>query len=162
MDVKHEVDGYEVGWAEADERVAGLAVELLTTGDPDVLFVYLGNPDETSHGHGSIGEEYRAAIELADLHVGRIVEALRSRATRAREDWLILSSTDHGRRADGGHGGDSPEEMTIFVILAGRAAGGPREADPALIVDVAVTALQHLGIEPEDGWRLDGVALQAR
>lgn len=71
----------------------------------DALFVYLGNPDETSHNQGSIGKEYREALALADRHVGELVAAIRARPTYPTEDWLALSSTDHGRRADGGMGG---------------------------------------------------------
>ena len=159
VDVKYELDGYELGWAEADARSVQLAAQLLTSADPDAIFVYLGNPDETSHEHGSIGEEYRAAIALADQHVGRIVEALQARPSHADEDWLILSSTDHGRRADGGHGGDSPQEMTIYVLANGGSMSGATAPDSTFIVDVAVTALAHLGIEIMPEWGLDGAAL---
>ena len=59
--------------------------------DPDALFVYLGNPDEVSHGAGSIGDEYRAAIAQADGHVARSIEAVRARpdlrATRTGSCW---------------------------------------------------------------------------
>jgi predicted AlkP superfamily pyrophosphatase or phosphodiesterase len=162
IDVKHALDGYELGWAEADERSVELAVELLASGDPDAVFVYLGNPDETSHQHGSIGTEYREAIALADEHVGRIVRALRARPTYAAEDWLVVSSTDHGRREDGGHGGDSPEEMTIFIVASGPSMAGVAVPDSAYIVDVAPTALAHLGVQPSVEWELDGRALQER
>lgn len=162
IDVKHALDGYELGWAAADERSVELAEELLATGDPDALFVYLGNPDETSHEHGSIGAEYREAIMLADEHIGRIVRALRARPSYVSEDWLVLSSTDHGRRSDGGHGGPSPEEMTIFILASGPPWAEMAAPDSAYIVDVAATALAHLGIEPPMEWELDGRALQAR
>ena len=159
VDVKHALDGYELGWAEADGRAVALAIELLTGADPDALFVYLGNPDETSHEHESIGEEYRAAIALADQHVGEIVAAVRARASFASEDWLILCSTDHGRRPDGGHGADSPEEMTIFVISSGaESATAPIPRD-AVVVDVAATALTHLGVAIQPEWELDGRSL---
>ena len=156
VDVKHELDGYELGWVEADRRVASLAVEVLTRSDPDALFVYLGNPDETSHEHDSIGKEYRAAIELADQHVGEIVAAVRARASFGGEDWLVLCSTDHGRRPDGGHGGDTPEEMTIFVLSNGAESATAPTPSHAVIVDVAVTALAHLGIVIQPEWELDG------
>jgi len=162
VDVKHVMDGYELGWAEADERSTELAVEALTYGDPDALFVYLGNPDETSHEHGSIGAEYRAALAGADANVGRIVGALRARDSYDDEDWLILVSTDHGRRADGGHGGDSPEEMKIFVLLHGAVARDASRPEPVGIVDVAPTALAHLGITAPAEWDLDGRSLTAR
>lgn len=155
-DVKHVLDGYELGWAEADERSVELATEHLRTGDPDAMFVYLGNPDETSHHHESIGPEYRAAIRQADELIGRLMEAVSSRATYHEEDWLILVSTDHGRRANGGHGGDTPAERTIFYLASGPSVVVGRLGSTPAIVDVAVTALAHLGISIDPSWELDG------
>ncbi len=159
IDVREVVDGYDLGWAEADGEIAARAARHLSEADPDALFVYLGNPDETSHRHGSIGAEYRDAIALADSHVGMLLDAIRDRPTHADENWLILISTDHGRRADGGHGGNSPEEMTIFIVANGPATESWAASHPASIVDVAATALAHLGIEIDPEWGLDGVPL---
>ena len=156
IDTRVTFDGYEHGWAEADGMVTEVAVAHLREADPDALFVYLGNPDETSHRHGSIGTEYRDAIALSDRHVGMLIEAVRARPTHADEDWLVLISTDHGRRPDGGHGGDSPEEMTIFILASGPATTDWPEPGPAFIVDAAVTALAHLGIGIDPAWGLDG------
>ena len=179
IDTRVVVDGYDLGWAEADGEVASRAVLHLVEADPDAMFVYLGNPDETSHQHGSIGAEYRDAIALADRHVGMLIEAVRARRNLADEDWLVLISTDHGRREDGGHGGDSPEEMTIFILASGvgggdggvggarsvGGAGGSEASSPtadwpppgsANIVDIAATALAHLGFEIDPAWGLDG------
>ena len=163
VDERAVLDGYEHGWAEADGEVTAHAVRHLGEADPDAMFVYLGNPDETSHRHGSIGSEYRDAIALADRHVGMLIDAVRARPGLANEDWLVLVSTDHGRREDGGHGGDSPEEMTIFILASGVGGSGGRSptADwpppgPANIVDIAATALAHLGFEINQAWGLDG------
>lgn len=156
VDVKHVLDGYELGWAEADSASVDHAVAHLRNADPDALFVYLGNPDETSHHHGSIGAEYRAAIARADRDVARLVAAVRARPSYPREDWLVVVSTDHGRRADGGHGGDTPEERTTFLLVSGPSAARGALADDTYVVDVAATALAHLGIALDPGWRLDG------
>ena len=160
IDKRVTVDGYDLGWAQADGEVASRAVLHLVEADPDAMFVYLGNPDETSHQHGSIGTEYRDAIALADGHVGMLMDAVRVRRYVDNEDWLVLISTDHGRREDGGHGGDSPEEMTTFILASGLGGGGGTAEwpppGPAFIVDVAVTALHHLGIEIDPAWGLDG------
>lgn len=153
------LDGYALGWAEADSVSASLAAAHLRQADVDAAFVYLGNPDETSHETGSIGEAYRAAIALADRHVGQLVAALRSRPNYAREHWLILVATDHGRTAEGGHGGESPEERTIFYLAAGPAAVPGPLAEPPAIVDVAVTALTHLGVAIDPAWELDGTVV---
>ena len=156
VDVKHVLDGYELGWAEADAKSVQLAVEQLETSNPDALFVYLGNPDEISHEHSSIGSEYRDAIALADEHVGVLVKAIHDRVTYPEEDWLILSSTDHGRRSDGGHGGNSEEERTIYFLANGPSVIALTLPDSIYIVDVAVTALTHLKIQIDPSWRLDG------
>lgn len=160
VDVRIVLDGYELGWAEADAEIAMRSAGYLADSDPDAAFVYLGNPDETSHRHSSVGAEYREAIGLADAHVGLLVNAVRSRPGYSAEDWLILVSTDHGRRADGSHGGDSPEEMTTFILAHARSATAGPAYGATFIVDVAVTALSHLGIETEPAWGLDGRTLR--
>ncbi len=154
VDRKFVVDGYQVGWAAADSMLVDDAVRTLAGEDPDVSFVYLGNPDEVSHGSGSIGPEYVEALERADRQVGRLMEALRSRPTVGDEHWLILVSTDHGRLADGGHGGDTPEERTIFYLASG--ASVTALGDTVAVVDVAVTALVHMGVPIDPSWALDG------
>lgn len=158
-DVKVALDGYDLGWAEADERSVLAAVEHLRAADPDAMFVYLGNPDETSHQTRGIGDEYRSTIALADRHVGMLVDAIRARPTYPEEDWLILISTDHGRRPEGGHGGDSEVERTIFYLAAGPSTVQGELAGTPRIVDVAVTALAHLGIWIDPAWQLDGTAV---
>jgi len=155
-DFKFVVDGYVLTWPGADSAVVAAAVGQLLTGDPDALFVYFGNPDEASHESRGIGAEYRQAIALADRQIGLLLTAMQVRPTYGDEDWLVLVSTDHGRREDGGHGGDSPEESTIFYIASGPSAMIGPPAEPPRIVDVPVTALVHLGVAIDPAWRLDG------
>ncbi len=156
VDTKIVLDGYELGWAEADSVSVDRAIAALREGDPDALFVYLGNPDEVSHQAGSIGAEYRAAIAEADRQVGRLMAAVRGRATYGDEDWLVLSSTDHGRRTDGGHGGDTPEERTIYYLASGPSAVRGAISDSTYVVDIAATALAHMGVALDPAWELDG------
>ena len=162
VDDKHVLDGYETGWLEGDVQSVELAVQALSNPGVDALFVYLGNPDEVSHETGSIGSEYREAIADADGHVGRLIAALRSRPTYAEEDWLVLMSTDHGRTPDGGHGGDTPEERTIFFLASGPSVVTGTPSDTVFIVDVPVTALAHLGIPADPSWNLDGKVVGLR
>ena len=149
-------DGYETGYTLADERAVALAVEQLAGGDPDLLFVYLGNTDMVGHEFGSLSEEYRLEVEKADRLVGVLVDAVHARPRYAREDWLILISTDHGRRDDGGHGGDSEEERRIFFLASGSSVTGLKRGAGVQIVDVTTTAMAHLGVPIEDEWDLDG------
>ena len=88
--------------------------------------------------------------------VGALLAALARRRTSYREDWLILVSTDHGRTDGGGHGGESDLESRIFVLASGRSVQRGRIESPVGIVDVAVTALRHLGVPIDPSWQLDG------
>lgn len=159
IDHKVVVDGYELGWLEADSVSVVATVEELRGGDPDALFVYLGAPDEISHHTEGIGDEYRSSIVTADRHIGRLVDAVKARTTFNSEDWLILVSTDHGRTESGGHGGDSPEETTIFFLASGPSVVVGAPQTPPSIMDIPITALTHLGIAVEPGWGLDGKAV---
>lgn len=158
VDRKVVLDGYELGWETADSLSVEEAVTALREWNPDAMFVYLGNPDETSHEHRStFGPEYREAIETADRMVGRLLAAMRERPTYGEEDWLVLVSTDHGRDDRGGHGQFTPEESTIFYIASGPGTlQGSLDGEGVNITDVAVTALAHLGIPADTTWGLDG------
>ena len=146
IDVKLNFDGETDGYGPADAESVEAAVEHLRTADVHAAFVYLGDPDVVSHETDSFSEEYRASIERADSQTAELLEALRARPGYDDEDWLILISTDHGRNDAGGHGGKSPSETTIFFLASGPAVSPGRTDCPPEIVDVAATALAHLGI----------------
>jgi hypothetical protein len=156
IDRKLMVNGDSLGYHVADSLSTALAADALATGDVDVAFVYFGDVDEVGHAHGTLSAEYAAAIEVVDRQVGQVLAGLRRRPTYDAEDWLVLVSTDHGRRDDGGHGGESAAERTIFVIMSGPSVRARPFASPPAIVDVAVTALAHLGIAIDPAWQLDG------
>ena len=159
VDVRLFFDGSVLGYGRADSASVAAAVEHLVNEDPDAAFVYVGDVDEVAHATSTHGPEYKAALEQADAYVGMLAAALRSRPSYDDEDWLILISTDHGRDERGGHGGDSPGERTIFFLASGPSVVQGAIAETPHIVDVAVTALTHLGIEIDPTWNLDGRAV---
>jgi predicted AlkP superfamily pyrophosphatase or phosphodiesterase len=152
------VDGERLGYDIADWKVVATAVRRLRRGEVDAAFVYLGWPDVVGHARGT-GAAYRAAIEVADRQVGKLLDALRARPGYAEERWLVLIGTDHGRLADGEHGGDSAEERRIFLLASGLAVRRLLPVGRPRIVDVAATALHHLGLRIDAGWNLDGRVL---
>lgn len=162
VDRKLLFDGDSLGYGPADSLSAARAADLLATSDVDAAFVYLGDVDEVGHAHGSFSPEYRAALETADGQVRQVLDGLRRRPRYDEEDWLVLVSTDHGRRDDGGHGGTSDLERTIFVLASGPSIRPGGFDTPPEIVDVAVTALAHLGIPADAGWGLDGHVIGLR
>jgi predicted AlkP superfamily pyrophosphatase or phosphodiesterase len=156
IDVKVNFDGEADGYRYADSLSVEVAVEQLRDTEVDAAFVYLGDIDVVAHATNSRSPQYKAAIEWADTRVGLLLNALRDRPTYDEEDWLILMSTDHGRDDAGGHGGTSPSETTIFFLASGPSVEPGRTDCPPEIVDVAVTALGHMGLGPDPAWNLDG------
>lgn len=146
----------DTDWAAADVRNIDAATELLASGDPDLGFLYFGAVDKAGHEFGAAAPEYRSAIETVDGQVQGVLKAIESRPSYAAEDWLIVITTDHGHRPEGGHGEFSDDERTVFVLISGAAVDETRE-QPIQLVDIAPTMLTHLGIEP--GQDLDGRAL---
>ncbi len=156
VDLRILVNGNELGYELADSFVTREAVRALEREDPHAMVVYLGNVDVVGHEHGSLSPEYRVSIETADAQVGAILTALRARPTYIEEDWLLLMSADHGRRDDGGHGGESELERTIFYLASGPSVAGIEPDAAVSLLDVAITALVHLGVAIDSSWHLDG------
>jgi len=144
-----------------DEKMTTAAVGALSDLDPDAMFLYYADLDVAGHDHGFHPgvPEYIAALEKIDGQVGTVLRAVHGRPDYEREDWLVIVSTDHGGTLDGGHGRDVPLHRTIPLIVSGSSAARGRLHATANIVDVAATALTHLGVDIDPAWDLDGRAI---
>lgn len=161
-DARVVIDGSRNGFDKADEMVTEAAIKHLTEKDPTVVMAYFGQVDSAGHRHGFHPkvEQYTAAIETVDRHVGKILTAIAQRPKSASEDWLILVGTDHGGRGLSHTGAGAYEEVRrTFLIVSGPSSS--KENMPAKTgnVDVAVTAMTHLGILIRPEWNLDGRAV---
>lgn len=104
-----------------DEEVRDQAIsELEKEQTADFLFLHFDDVDYAGHDccYSPEDLEYREAIEIVDSLIGPVIDALKNRPDFAAENWLIMSSTDHG---GGGfipnqHGADVPEDRAIFVL----------------------------------------------
>ena len=146
---------YPGGFVATDELVIEDAEVRLGAEDHDFSFVYFGEADNAAHSDG-VGPRYHAAIERQDARLGRMISAIRGRASFSTEDWLIMVTTDHGHLDAGGHGGGSWQERQTFVVaglLSGRSATWAEEAHN---VDLAPTAWAHLGVATSPRWPCDG------
>jgi predicted AlkP superfamily pyrophosphatase or phosphodiesterase len=128
---------------------------------PDVIFLHFDAVDHAGHstGFSPNNPDYIAAIEKIDGYVGQILQALNDRKSRMpNEDWLLISSTDHGGR-DTGHGGgkEDPERRNVFII-AQNDHWAPKQIFGGNVMDVTATILDFLGIQLEQN-RIEGVSL---
>ena len=101
----------------SDDDTEQKIITALTTDNSDVSFCHFDDVDHAGHAsnYRTTTQLYMDAIKATDLRVGRILNAVRSRANYSNEDWLIVVSTDHG--GDLSHGGNSYLERNTFIIL---------------------------------------------
>lgn len=136
-------------WHRADQLVTDAAATFLAQLDGrrgSASFVYLHGCDTAGHQTG-VSERYRELVRASDDRVGQLVRAIDGRPSRAEEDWVIIAATDHGHRAEGGHGGETAEERTAWIAAQG--AGVPVGWHGALeLADVAGHAFSVLGLAP--------------
>ncbi|MFI8420930.1 alkaline phosphatase family protein [Streptomyces sp. NPDC085479] len=140
----------------SDADTTATAVTKLTTTDADAVFVHLDEVDGAGHSHGTGHQAYLDALATADTQIGRILDAVTSRATYAAEDWQIIVTADHGHTPGGGHGGNSPGERQTFVIAKGAGFTPGSVRHDVRITDIAPTVLAHFGVAADPAWQLDG------
>lgn len=126
-----------------------------------------------------LNSEYLRAAQVTDGYLGDIFTALYQRPGFSAENWVIMLSPDHGGAGtlQNQHGFNTAQERrTFFILSAARTTPLPGQAVTTLaglpdasgnsrppvdvtgvkIVDVAATALFHLGIAIDPQWGLDG------
>ena len=143
-----------------DEEVAHEACRVLKTYGPDVMFVQFDNVDAVGHTSEFSPDkaEYLAAIRGVDAQVGKVIEVVDDRRAGNDEDWLVILSSDHGG-SQNRHGLDIPEHRTVFLILDGPSVEPGAIMEETGVVDVAATAMAHLGLNADPSWGWDGSAV---
>jgi arylsulfatase A-like enzyme len=101
---------------EDDEPVCERAVEAIASRQPHLLFVHFPAVDKRGHAHGWGSREQTAAIERADVCVGRILGALA--AAKIEQSTLVIVSSDHGG-AGKTHGAEDPRSRHIPWLAVG-------------------------------------------
>lgn len=140
-----------------DTDTTDAAVGAISHGTADDLFVHLDDVDHAGHAVGTNGAEYGAALVATDARIGRILDAVAARP--ANEEWTIVAATDHGHTATGGHGGSSPVERRVFMVVAGPGVAANTTRYDAKPVDIAPTLMAAAGVAIRPEWHLDGTPL---
>ncbi len=93
-----------------------MAIQRFIEHRPFFTHVYNPVPDRVGHAYGHDSAEYRSAIENADYHAGRLVQALKELGVFDRA--LIAITTDHGITGTS-HSRGYETDMRIFSIWQG-------------------------------------------
>jgi len=145
-----------------DYTVADHASQTILEKGPDVSWVYLEFSDDMGHGFGD-GDRFNAAVHFEDMLVGKIWNAIKKREKSYDEDWLMVVTTDHGRRPEDGkhHGGQSDRERSTWIVTNVKNTNSYFKDHTPAIVDILPTMTDFLEIEVpldiKNEW--DGVSL---
>ena len=112
--------------------------------DPKLMFVQLDSVDHAAHTYGGFSQQYYDAAAKADVWLGEIYDAIEARGFM--ENSLFILVADHGE-TDGGHGGQTKEENSAVLAVAGHSVNATVLNETVQNRDVSAIALYALGIE---------------
>ncbi len=132
----------------SDPMVEDAIVNLFQFGAaPKLLFVQLDDVDHAAHTYGGFSDEYYEAAKLADTRLGYIYDAIEAKGLMKNSLFILVA--DHGETA-GGHGGQTKEESSAVLAVAGHSVNAVELNEEARNRDVAAIALHALGIDIPD------------
>ncbi|MBB3604927.1 hypothetical protein FHT40_004611 [Mycolicibacterium sp. BK556] len=140
----------DANWSLTDAEVTAQTVAAIQSGEPpNFLFSYLVQVDEAGHQYGGASPEYAAAINRTDTNIGAIMDAVNT----SGENWTVIVVTDHGHQPQlgFGHGFQSPDETSTWVIANGDGFDPGRMNLAYSIIDVTPTVLDLFGAPPATG-----------
>jgi hypothetical protein len=127
------------------EQLYEEAVESFLEEKPEFLFLAIDETDGFGHRYGWNTKGYLDGISKWDAKIGEFVDRLQS--ANLMENTVIIVTGDHGGVGTG-HGGDSPDEMEIPVVIYGKGVTRGKFIEQThLISDIPATIAALLGIE---------------
>jgi hypothetical protein len=131
------------------EELMKQATEAFFKDQPEFLFVDIDETDHAGHVDGHESQGYFDCISKYDGLIGKLAERLKQE--NMLENTVILVTGDHGGLGHG-HGGETPYEMEIPVLLyGGSVTKGKIIEGVNTIADIAPTVAGLLGITmPEE------------
>ena len=131
-------------YKDANQLITPRAIKYIEEQDPDFVFLYLADTDDTGHAYGWMGKEYMQDVYDA-------MECVQQVYDRFGEDHTLIFLADHGGH-DRTHGTEMPEDMTIPLFFMGKAFEQGKILPAASIKDVAPTVTKLLNVEPAEEW----------
>jgi hypothetical protein len=134
----------------SDSAVRDAAVTLLTSGDPDAVFLHFDQVDAAGHAYQWGSNQYYSAIHIVDSLIGDIMAALLARpgVISGQEDWLIEITADHGGDGFSHFASQGLINWEIPFIVGGPDVPAGAVLPQGTLRDVATTALWHFGVAP--------------
>lgn len=144
---------------EIDWKVAEYAANGVAQKGPDLSWVYLQFTDDMGHKYGE-SEQMDRAIQEADRQVGLIWNAIKYREKKFNESWLVLITTDHGRRKGGfDHGGQTDEERATWIVSSQQLNAYARDVPGVVDLFPTICSFMKIPIPKNHAMEVDGISL---
>lgn len=119
------------------------ATEYLKTSDDAFTFVHIDIVDHAGHtkGFDPALKEYKDSGIDSDKMIAGMLQALRSRAAIAQEQWLVIITTDHGGYETNHNQFDNPKVYNTFMVTAELDKGSWRKVDKDVYGKAATIAV---------------------
>lgn len=127
------------GPEKAVNRLTEEALTIIRERQPDFVFLYNEYPDETGHTSGWGSKEYSQSVDFSFSNLKYIMDNL-------PDNYRVLVTADHGGHGFS-HGSDSPEDMTIPILIDSRLETNDSFSLNPSIKDIAPTICDVLDIE---------------
>ena len=161
----NEFVAFDTTWEETDNQVVDATIARIAAtaaADSSFIFSYQVAVDEAGHAAGGGSPEYAAAVVNTSENIKRIMDAVDAWETaNPGEEWTVLVTTDHGHQQSVGfgHGFQSPNETSSFVIfdLAGDDANDGKQNLGYSNADITPTIVSLFDVPLRSDF--DGVSL---
>lgn len=135
---------------DSEAEVCAFAGDWIALNRPGFAFIYIELPDQLGHKYGFLTPEYLEGCRRVDRAVGAFTRRIEQAGLLGSS--LLALVADHGGH-ERTHGSDSPEDMTVPLILRGPGVKPGAEIGPASILDLAPTITRLLNLATPPGWR---------
>lgn len=129
---------------EGDKNVTNRLNAELVHPDWKLLILHYLGLDHIGHVEGPFSDKVPGKLEEMDKQVTKIVTAMAKWRSRTDRPSLFLLTGDHGMRDTGGHGGSSPGETFVPLVVTGS------ECEPSEVIynqiDLATTVSVLMGL----------------
>ncbi|MDR0314130.1 MAG: alkaline phosphatase family protein [Treponema sp.] len=119
------------------------AVSYIKQREPDFLFLHLDYTDSSGHSFGYMSDTYLQTVY-------KVWDCIKTMYEEFSEQYTFIVTADHGGH-DHTHGIDSPEDMTIPIVIG--IAPETKVKGEATIMDIAPTITKIMGVNPDADWR---------
>ena len=164
----NEFVGFTNSWEDTDDEVAARTIDLINAvggSDSAFIFSYQVAVDEAGHAHGGGSPEYAAAVVNTSENIKTILDAVAAwELANPGEQWTVIITTDHGHQQSVGfgHGFQSPDETSSFVIvdIEGDDIRDGQQNLAYTTADITPTIVDLFGIAQRSDF--DGVPVQTK